>query len=382
MRWPVPPAVAALLVGTLATGADALAAPCGALAPKRATVLTEEAPERSPGGSEEAARALEAQLDGMGAERSCEVGPTPFGRGLVATRDLAPGAEALRIPLSCAMAEPADGGGEEAGLEDTWAGRLAMRVLERQLSGGCPHVATFPDPPPTPARGDWPTSALDAFDDAFFREEIDAAFNWRYAQWEAHCQDESSRYELRDSFLGALDLVCSRTFRVGSSKMLVPLIDMANHASRPGGGGHHHVEADGDSICLLAGDRGVRRGEEVTLDYGSRRNEDWILHYGFVPDRNTEGERIRLSGSARTVSWDDVGTDDAYLREECQLLYREIPTSIEEDLLLLRDESIVSDFRRQQAINHRLSRKMLLSAIIGEKAASPKASFFSFAEQS
>ena len=144
----------------------------------------------------------------------------------------------------------------------------------------------------------------------------------------------------------------------------------------------HRVEADGDSICLLAGDRGVRRGEEVTLDYGSRRNEDWMLHYGFVPDRNTEGERIRLSGSARTVSWDDVGTDDAYLREECQLLYREIPTSIEEDLLLLRDESIVSDFRRQQAINHRLSRKMLLSAIIGEKAASPKASFFSFAEQS
>ena len=57
MRWPVPPAVAALLVGTLATGADALAAPCGAVAPKRATVLTEEAPERSPGGSEEAARA-------------------------------------------------------------------------------------------------------------------------------------------------------------------------------------------------------------------------------------------------------------------------------------------------------------------------------------
>uniref|UniRef100_A0A7S4DSI2 SET domain-containing protein n=1 Tax=Lotharella globosa TaxID=91324 RepID=A0A7S4DSI2_9EUKA len=65
--------------------------------------------------------------------------------------------------------------------------------------------------------------------------------------------------------------------------MLVPILDVANHAPSEAGGGFFEVTSD--SVSLVVGSRGANKGEEVYLDYGERPVEDFLLHYGFVPER-------------------------------------------------------------------------------------------------
>lgn len=333
-----------------------------------------------------AALNLQRYLDQQGATRSCEIGETKSGRrGLVATRDLDPDEVALRIPVSCALQEPdlLLLGGEE---EDDWAGRLAVQVMEERRHGqtttsSCPSYYTdaLPPPPGTPARGDWPEHILKAFEDPLFEKEIDAAQNWRYEQWEKN----NGSYKDRSEFLDALDLVCSRTTRVGSDLLLVPFLDMANHASQEEGGGYY--VRDGSDVCLVVGERDVQQGREVTLNYGSRRNEDWLIHYGFLPDRNTAAATMILPSTQQKVSWDDVGTASDSLRHECSDCLDTITktySSLAEDLAALKDDSNHKqlDYRMRFALEYRVSRKMLLSAVAGNEVATPATSaFFSFA---
>lgn len=308
---------------------------------------------------------LQRHLDQQGATRSCETGETKCGRGLVATRDLEADEVALRIPVACALQVP------DLGEDDYWAGRLALQVMERRRQS-CPYTDALPPPPAIPARGDWPVHIMKAFEDPLFEKEIDAAQDWRYEQWEK----KNGSFEDRSDFLDALDLVCSRTTRVGSDLMLVPFLDMANHASQEEGGGYY--VRDGSDVCLVVGERGVRQGGEVTLDYGQRRNEDWLIHYGFLPDRNTADAMI-LPSTQQRVSWDDVGTASDSLRQECSDYLDTTRTSLAEDLAALQDSKL--DYRMELALEYRVSRKMLLSAVAGEKTATLATSaFFSFGE--
>jgi hypothetical protein len=149
---------------------------------------------------------------------------------------------------------------------------------------------------------------------------------------------------------------------------------MANHASQEEGGGYY--VRDGSDVCLVVGARGVRKGGEVTLNYGSRRNEDWLIHYGFLPDRNTVDAMI-LPSTQQKVSWDDVGTASDSLRQECSDNLDTTKTSLTEDLAALHDSKL--DYRMEIALKYRVARKMLLSAVAGDKAATPATSaFFSF----
>ena len=305
---------------------------------------------------------LQGFIDESGGRRSCQIGTSKHGvRGLLATSDLRPGEAVLQIPLSCVLVEQDDG-------MESWPGRLANQLINR--SKDCCYKASLPEPPCTPARGDWPASILDAFENPSFIDEINEAHEWRMSQYEQHCGVQAKEQE----FLNTLDLVCSRTIRIKNELMLVPLLDMANHASRNQGGGYFKKLES--SVCLMAGDRGVRNGEEVTLDYGDRRNEEWLIHYGFLPDRNA-AETITLPQSKPVVSWDDVGTLNVELRQQCLEYLNESKSSLEEDLGLLH--SPIDDFRMVTAIKYRVDRKILLSAIAGEKAANRLSAFSSFA---
>jgi hypothetical protein len=304
---------------------------------------------------------LQRYLERQGATRSCDIGETIHGRGLVATRDLEANEVALRIPISCALVEQDLGG-------DNHFGRLALQLMER-YKDDCPYAKALPPPPETPARGDsWPDSILNALDDPSFEIEISETRHWRHEKWEKHSGSLSDR----STFLEALDLVCSRTVRSGNELMLVPLFDMANHASEAEGGGYH--VRDGNDICLVVGERGARCGSEVTLNYGDRRDEDWLLHYGFLPERNTAGS-IVLPGSQQRVSWDDLERADPSLRQECSKYLKQSNTSLTEDFESLQHQSL--DYRMRFALDYRISRKMLLSAVAGDKAASPRTSAFS-----
>jgi len=317
------------------------------------------------------------------AERYCQVGPTKFGRGLIATQDLAPGAVALRVPLEYTIME-----WDPHRDEDTWTGRLAHRLMNERMMQSPTSAINFdsptsailqaytqalPVPPSTPARGDWPISVLQEFDSKQFVEQIQQTQIWRYQQWENYCAGDHS---MRQHFLDALDLVCSRAIRCGNRVLLVPLMDMANHASQPEGGGYFQIQSGENSICLHVGERGVRQGKEITLDYGSRINEEWLLHYGFLPTRNSL-ERVTLPETQRVVTWDDVRTQDTSLREACQKYLQQASTTLEEDLrqLHIADTNGV-DFRLQTAVQYRINHKILLSAIAGQSQQSSTSFFF------
>lgn len=309
---------------------------------------------------------LETLLDDFPrTERYCYVGVTKFGRGLVATEDLQPGQLALRIPLECAIVE-----WDPDRNEDRWTGRLANRLMESFLLSSTSvdklenslmvaYTQSLPEPPSTPARGDWPEEILQEFDHQEFVDQIRAVRDWRYHQWKSHC---GTYAEHRQSFLDALDLTCSRTIRLGDSVMLVPLLDMANHASEEEGGGY--FERQEDSICLRVGERGVPKGQEVTMDYGSRSNEDWLLHYGFLPCRNGV-ESVTLPDSNMVVTWKDARTSNVFLQKESRAYLEEAATSLEADLELLRSGDI-NDFRLETAVQYRVNRKSLLSAVSGQ----------------
>lgn len=301
---------------------------------------------------------LASLVDQSGGTRRCEIGETPRGRGLIATADVGPNEVALRIPKALALVEPDVG-------TSHWAGRMAMRILER---GDDDYSRCLPPPPWTPARGDWPEALLEEFQDEKFEANVDAAYFWRHEQAAVHCQS--------DDFLDALDLVSSRTIRVGDQLLLVPYLDMANHASADEGGGYYAYDDSRDEICLVTGNRKVCRGEEVLLDYGDRANADWIIHYGFLPNRNT-ADKVLLPDTRRTISWQDLPLTyaDPSVREECQAFLAKAPTTVPHDLELLRRHR--GDERFTLAVRYRIQRKILVAAAAGVQASRADTSAFS-----
>mmetsp|Transcript_1776 Transcript_1776/g.2357 ORF Transcript_1776/g.2357 Transcript_1776/m.2357 type:complete len:327 (+) Transcript_1776:294-1274(+) len=257
---------------------------------------------------------LESYCDSAGVQRSCFVGKTLRGRGLVASRNLAPNEEALRIPLDLALIEP------RHSYEEHWTARLAKRLQSLRDTNN-PYAISLPDAPRIPSR--WDENILIQVQNKSLEVEVESLFFWR-AEVVGDVVD-----------LDCLDLVCSRSISLGGSGpdsllALVPLLDMANHCPRTGG---YYVKQDND-IVLLVGAAGVRKGEEITLDYGARSNDHFLLHYGFVPPNNP-ADSILLGD--QLLSWSDLSdTLDPELRHEATSLLSKYPTSLEYDLNQLK----------------------------------------------
>eukprot|EP00466_Bigelowiella_natans_P015466 jgi/Bigna1/145808/aug1.104_g20516 len=84
-----------------------------------------------------------------------------------------------------------------------------------------------------------------------------------------------------------LDLVASRALRGPRGlRLLVPILDIANHAPEETGGGYFEVDMEEQEVRLRVGGRGAAEGEEVFLDYGGgKSSDDFLMFHGFVPDR-------------------------------------------------------------------------------------------------
>jgi hypothetical protein len=348
-----------------------------------------------------AAKQLQGYMDRMGGNRCCEIGPTQYGRGLVATKNLHPGETIMRIPLSCALTVDAS---KDCTLlrDDVWAGHLAAKLVDEICGGslGKPslYVNALPPPPSTPARGDWSVHALEALDNTEILNEIQEAKEWRNRQ----CDDfvcgsfggSTTMVSVTTTvepqlFLDALDLVSSRTIRCGNKFMLVPFLDMANHASQDQGGGYYELEENpngdvADHIVLRAGERGVAAGCEVCLDYGNRRNEEWLIYYGFLPERNLAEVVVLPDSNCTTITWSDVNTADEKLREECRKYLQASDTTLSDDVASLQQIKGMNDrdWKVEMALQYRIARKTLLTAVGGVKTASAFSSaFFNLIEE-
>lgn len=71
--------------------------------------------------------------------------------------------------------------------------------------------------------------------------------------------------------------------------LMAPLLDFVNHGgdeSNAAASYEERVDGDGsflENAMVLKATRAIRRGEELTIDYGSHCAEEWLCRYGFVP---------------------------------------------------------------------------------------------------
>ena len=310
---------------------------------------------------------FEHWLDSHGVERSVTVQDDPSvggGRGLVASRRLEPGEVAVFVPVSATLR--LDGGLHDD--NDNWAGVMAHNLLHHKEIGSrsplysCLEFGLPKEAPMTPCR--WSSRDRMFLQNSTFAEECIRNSFWRRQQVALH---DGSNYK---AFMHMIDLVCSRTLRGrDGSRQMVPLIDMANHAPTETGGGHFSVDEIGN-VALIVGSRGVEKGQPVTLDYGARRVEDFLLHYGFVPHRcSSDSVLVKSSHGPLSLSWSDCegyrGHRDAAVRELCLRELESFPTTLLDDLSLENSNPEGRNAAFRSVLSYRISKKSLLSCLAG-----------------
>jgi len=314
---------------------------------------------------------FETWLDTQGVERSVRIQDDTNvggGRGLVATRRLESGTVAAWVPVSATIRLEAGGLYDH---DDNWAGIMAAKLMREKETGrkspffeylefGLPKEA-----PMTPCR--WTSRNRLSLQNTTFVEECMRNSVWRRQQ--AVMYDGDDRRDNK-TFMRMIDLVCSRTLRGrDGSRQMVPLIDMANHAPEEAGGGHFSIDETGN-VALIVGRRGVDKGQSVTLDYGGRTVEDFLLHYGFVPTRCvSDSLTIDVDGKPLHLSWGDCegyrGHNDARIREICIEMLRSFPTSLKDDASFVNDMPTGVSDALQAAFSYRIAKKSLLSCLSG-----------------
>lgn len=87
-----------------------------------------------------------------------------------------------------------------------------------------------------------------------------------------------------------------------SESVLIGLWDMANHSNGSVNTAYNDATNQIESFCL----RDFAVGDQVTMAYGNRSNEDFLIHNGFVfPENDNKKFNIKLSLSKADELYDD-----------------------------------------------------------------------------
>ena len=296
------------------------------------------------------------------------------GRGLIATEDISANDLIIQIPLHTRTMRLRQSA--ELDENDNWAGVLAAEYLCLEFKKGDesrwkPYLDSLPETPPRVPHF-WSQADQEELQNSTLIHLAQQNELWRQQQWERHRSVVGQQYE--HLFYRMLGLVLSRTFlkQSNGSRMLAPLIDLANHETISSGGCRFMVGQK--TMDLYAGDKDICLGEAICLDYSHRLAEDFLLYYGFIPDHvPTDAVQVPLpNGATTTVGWKDVdsgkanGEIDLFIQAACQRMLKEFSTTIEEDRALLRScGTTFSDFRI--AVEYRLAKKHLLAAVANFK---------------
>lgn len=111
----------------------------------------------------------------------------------------------------------------------------------------------------------------------------------------------------------------------------------------------------------------------MCLSYGDRPIDDFVLHYGFVPNRSS-GDSVQVPDVGR-VTWATSATLSEADRAACAMMLMGFPTSIAEDVELLAAVA-PDDAPMRLALEYRLAKKRLLAAAAGIPPSSPETSAF------
>lgn len=269
-------------------------------------------------------------------------------RGMIATKSIKKGSILFQIPLKVAVIDDSPSVGQDApnkhdsnnrfeGSGIPWSVRMTCQILKLRCAGdSCPwgpYLDSLPLRVPSPTLPDFGWENIKAVGYEPGRKQLDYAQWLVSSHWEAvSCLDVPDGTTFED-FAHAMSLVHSRTFSLpcsskdskdGVLRFLMPLVDMLNHS-----GDVAPLMADavgwefnqssviatdavrwdcinkigGEAWMLVSAVRDIVEGEEITLSYGERSNDDFFLHYGFVPPRNPHDNVILFGNASEAVDW-------------------------------------------------------------------------------
>ena len=266
---------------------------------------------------------LSRVTDDAGLESRVALADGPYGRSLVALRQLTSDEVIFNVPFSLVFAEEDEWDARneatdtgEATEPIPWSAEMAMRLLEARAGVDRPELRPWIDSLPsfvsTPPL-EYSSEALDACQDAFAigeAKEVRAAHAAAAAALRARlaavgCDGDDLRWAA-----GALH---SRCFTHGprGTHLAVPGVDMCNHCFEnptatvrvvtspdecQGAAATREIAAaaeddvansrDSRFFQLRAGEDGVEAGAEITISYGPWPNDPFFLYFGFVPVGN------------------------------------------------------------------------------------------------
>ncbi|EFJ44774.1 hypothetical protein VOLCADRAFT_94881 [Volvox carteri f. nagariensis] len=252
-------------------------------------------------------------------------------RGLLCEEVISPGEVVFEVPLRLALTDhPGD---EESN-------QLVYKVKGKRVREVVP-VCVLRDPPGASALHVLPRH-VPAPLECYSWEDLTSlryppalealhAADWLRADAFQSTSDEARGGLGEGEFRWALSVVHSRTFANAAPgggvgvRMLVPLVDMLNHGGDtaaqgslglvgPGGG---EVATDNVRWDLLPPDRSsaggwsmavsatrdIHPGQELLLSYGERPNDDFFLHYGFVPRANPHDDAVLWPDLEAALEW-------------------------------------------------------------------------------
>jgi len=266
---------------------------------------------------------LSRVTDDAGLESRVALADGPYGRSLVALRQLTSEEVIFNVPFSLVFAEEDEWDARneatdtgEATEPIPWSAEMAMRLLEARAGVDRPELRPWIDSLPsfvsTPPL-EYSSVALDACQDAF---AIGEAKEVRAAHAAAA---EALRARLAavgcdgDDLRWAAGALHSRCFTHGprGTHLAVPGVDMCNHCFEnptatvrvvtspdecQGAAATREIAAaaedddansrDSRFFQLRAGEDGVEAGAEITISYGPWPNDPFFLYFGFVPVGN------------------------------------------------------------------------------------------------
>jgi hypothetical protein len=219
-----------------------------------------------------------------------------LGYGLIATQDINADDTILSVPLSSAITS-------EGASEAQWSIHMAEKILYAIKHGeNTPWLDSLPKNINLPWLYWQPEEVAELQDP----DTIDEAYNLRTI-FDTAVQKLSQYRPAEVAY--ALSLVHSRSFLNSGIHVWVPGVDMCNHAGENANSTvrciHNPDVCQGAAATeeiappqvnntprpsvfeLVAGEQGIRKGEEVTISYGKWPNDVFLLFFGFIPRDNS-----------------------------------------------------------------------------------------------
>mmetsp|Transcript_3417 Transcript_3417/g.9820 ORF Transcript_3417/g.9820 Transcript_3417/m.9820 type:complete len:533 (-) Transcript_3417:2061-3659(-) len=253
-------------------------------------------------------------------------------RGLVALKSAATGAELLRIPLRIALTDHPEDKESNALLYTgaPWSIRLAAKILREKAKGPesvyqC-YLNVLPKSVPSPLTGFTWEEMQELQYQAVLTDVYET--DWLAADGYSRSSPEAIGGASEEEFRWALSVVHSRTFGSASPqggvgvRMMVPLVDMINHAGDWGGVVNGAASKSVSPLDVVVWElvppssdsgewemavkaiRPIEEGQEIVMSYGERDNNDFLVHYGFVPEANPhDSVQLFSDGSREAAEW-------------------------------------------------------------------------------